>query len=339
MGVYTSTKKLDTFDESAVNVIECKLEPGIEAAINIVAESEENYNKIMQAIGVHELSIYESTGVEMVYEAVDLAALLNKAKEFFMNILEKIKGLFKRFFAMIDSYIKSDADFVKQYAPKIINADTKGLKVKGFKFSNVDSYELPSQSTMGAVYDSEVDTSNSEDIQDSLRGKVLGKSEKIESGELSKELFKYFRSDEDSKIEIETIVPREQLKLVQATKELKTKAEKNYKKLTDAINDIIKDLEKQAKASTTTAVAKDTTDADSTAASGNVRKLNAHIQYAKDSIGVLQIANGAHLSAIRDQNRQAKSICVALVGFKAKHESYSFTDSTNESFLSGVVLK
>lgn len=338
MGVY-SIKNNTVFDESAIDAIECKFEPGIEAAVNIVAESEENYNKIMQAIGVHELAVFESTGSEMIYEGADISALMKKVKEFFMNILKKIKGLIDKFIAMVDSFVKSDADFVKKYSSKIITVNSKDLKVKGFEFDHMD-YSLPSQDTMEGIFKNEADTSEKETILNKMRGKVFGESKEVESGEFTKELFRYFRKGEDSKVDLEKIDPRTQLNIIKGTKDLKTKATKKYKELSDSINKAIKNLEKDAKEATNTAVSKDSDDATANAATNSVRKLNTQIDYSKDAISILQVANGAYLTAIKDQNRQAKSICVKLLGYEPKHESYSFDEgAVEESFLSGVVLK
>ena len=135
MGVYTNNSSLAL----EAGEIECKYEPGLEAALNMVAESESNYNKLMQAIGIHELNVLESTGAEMVYEAGDIKSLAESVKKFFLNIWEKIKGLFKKFFALFDGYIKSDKEFIRKYKKDLMKlTNTKDYKYKGYEFENLN---------------------------------------------------------------------------------------------------------------------------------------------------------------------------------------------------------
>ncbi len=136
MGVYSLNRTNEI--ELNASVEECVYEPGMEGAMAIVAESEANYNAIMQAIGVAELCVYESTGKEMVYESSNIKGFFGKVKEFFLKMWEKIKGLFQKFFAMFDQYVKSDKEFINKYRNVLLKVNTRNFEYKGFKYTNLD---------------------------------------------------------------------------------------------------------------------------------------------------------------------------------------------------------
>ena len=66
-----------------------------------------------------------------------------------------------------------------------------------------------------------------------------------------------------------------------------------------------------------------------------VQIVNIWAKIRKDALAIAQVVNGAKLTALKDRNRQAKAICVALIGRKSIKESYD-DHSYNEgaSFLS-----
>ena len=109
-----------------------------ECAMNIVVESEMNWNSLMRAVAVNELSCLEETGEELIYEASTGGGFLSKVKEFFVNLLAKIKGLFKKFFALIQSYTATDKDFVKKYRADLTKINTRDFSYKGYEFTHVD---------------------------------------------------------------------------------------------------------------------------------------------------------------------------------------------------------
>ena len=109
MGVYSTTSTMLDYDIDNF-VTECVHTPDMRGAYAIVAENEANYNAIMKAVGIAELAHFESTGEEMMYEAADIKGFFGKLKEFFLKIIAKIKALFKKFFALIDSYNMSDKE-------------------------------------------------------------------------------------------------------------------------------------------------------------------------------------------------------------------------------------
>jgi hypothetical protein len=351
MGVYTQSNIESTNLEEA-GIIESSFEPGIEAACNIVVENEHNYNAIMRAVGVQELAAFEETGAEMVYEASDVSGFIAKVKEFFVKLWEKIKGLFKKFFALFDSYTKSDKDFINKYRKHLLSINTRDFSYKGFDFSELN-YDIAKASASvdkvaeaagfgGSIPASASDIESAlknvedkEEIVGKMRAKSIGKESTLEASEFSKELFSFFRSGEDSKVELNSITVSDQLGFISENSGLKKSAEKSYKDLEKSIKDVLKALDNQEKELVKKVPSKDTVA--SSLHAKQIRFVSASIQLAKDAQNVLQLVNGAKLTAIKDQNRQAKAICVALMNYKPKNESTSVMESG--SFISGVVLR
>lgn len=343
MGVYSiSNRELDL----STGVIECAHEPGLEGAYHIVAESEANYNAIMQAVGVAELAVFESTGAEMIYEAGDVKGFFGKMKEFFMNLWEKIKGLFKKFFAMFDSYTKNDKDFIAKYKKDIATANTKGFKYKGYNFT-LDAVDVQkSANKIHSMLPNSTPNNKSgleefikkfEDrveLVEKMRGAAIGESS-LEASEFTKELFKALRSGEDTKIEIDNVSANEQLLAISENSALKKAAEKQYKDLEKEVKEAIKTLEKSEKELVKDIPGKGDKEGAELRAL-QIKAANIHIANLRDKLNILQIVNGAKLSAIKDCNRQAKAICVALINYRPKNESTSVFES---GFLAGVTLR
>lgn len=353
MGVYsTGSHATALFDNN--NIIESVFDSPIEAAFHIVAEGEENYNKIMQAIGIDELAVLESTGAEMVYEAVDIKALFGKIKDFFMNLFKKIQGIFQKFMALINSWVKSDKDFVNKYKKVLAQVDTKNFEYKGYKFTN-QGFDISASATrsenaieraVGAkIADANADTDAADsfikalddksDILDKARGAAIS-ANPIESSDFAKELFMYFRNGEDSKVEIDNVSVTTLLSIIDGAAEAKKQADKAYKDVEKSFKEFIKTAEKCEKE--LVKMVPTGNDAGNAQFSTVIRGGSVAMQFMKDVAGIVSIVNGAKLTAIKDENRQAKSICVQLLNYKPKNES-GFVHTEGSSFLSGVVIK
>jgi hypothetical protein len=103
----------------------------MESAFRIVAETEQNYTNIMKAVGVEELAAFEE-GREFVLEA----GFLDKIVSVLKGLWEKVKGLFRKFIAAIDSATKSDKDFINKYKSYLMKPGVlKDFKYKGYKFT------------------------------------------------------------------------------------------------------------------------------------------------------------------------------------------------------------
>lgn len=349
MGVYSISNREV---ELTTRIIECAHEPGLEGAYHIVAESEANYNAIMQAVGVAELAAYEATGEEMVYEAGDIEVFFTKMKEYFLNILEKIKGLFKKFFAMLDTFIKSDKDFASKYRKQITGANANGLKFKGYKFdltainlktasANMDKQQLerPTSGTLMEINDYITRFEDKAEILELMRAKALSEGGHLSASEFTKKLFTKLRSGEDSKTELTNIKPDEELTVITTSDSLKKTAQEQFDTIEKEIKEIIKTIEKDKKELKEQKT--DSVDAVKLKAA-NIKAASVHINNLKNKISILQVINGAKLTAIKDRNRQAKAICVALVGNGSATTTTAKKDekkSVAESFIADVVIR
>ncbi len=354
MGVYSTgnTATATLFDNQ--NIIESAFDSPIEAAFHIVAEGEENYNKIMQAIGIDELAVLESTGTEMIYEAVDIKSVFGKIKEFFVNLFKKIQGIFQKFMALINSWVRDDKTFVAKYKKHLMQVNTKDFEYKGYVFTN-QNLDIAAAAKKGMeIIEKEVDaiiddaskdatnakkwtdaTENKSDILDKARGEVIG-GNPIDSGDFAKELFMFFRNGEDSKVDIDNVSATSMLSIIEGAAEAKKLADKTYKEVEKCFKEFFTAVDKTEKE--LVKIVPKGTDAENTDASVRIRGGSACMQFVKEQASIVTILNGAKLSAIKDENRQAKSVCVQLMNYAPKNES-AFVHTEGSSFLNSVVFK
>ena len=104
-----------TDDEAATDVID--VDPVEEAAI-IMSEGTYNYNQLMKAIGIAELR-EASYGRDIIYEAVDVKAFLNKIKKWLVDQFEKITKAVRSILAKMDIAEKMQKKFVKDHKSDI----------------------------------------------------------------------------------------------------------------------------------------------------------------------------------------------------------------------------
>lgn len=365
MGFYTNTG-LTSLNENFLEDIQVEAsthDPGIKGAMAIIAENEMNYATIMQAVGYDELRYFEENGTEMIYESSTLKDFFGKLKEFFMKVYEKVKGLFKTFIAMLDSWIRSDSDFVKKYRQHLLQVDTKGFEYKGFVFK-LDGVKVADAATAtqgylntngmketnvgphingGEKIKEQIDIierwrSTKEDHVEKMRGLAAGESSaKLTSKEFAEKLFTKLRGNEDKPIVIDKVDVGGLLEIISNFKDAKKKAETDFKALEKGINEIIKALNTQEKDIAKAVPGTDAADKAKTEARSAAIKFAAEVAAAqKDRLAVLQTVQGACMSALKQQNRQAKAVCVKLVSYKPQKEGFSGIGSSS---LSNVTLK
>lgn len=358
MGVYSMVNESSSMQ---VDAIECQYDNFHEGALAIIAESEFNYGMIMRAIGQQELAVYESTGEEMVYTEASAGGFLDKVKQFFMGIWQKVKGLFNRFIAMFDSFVKSDKDFINKYKKDLysISHSLKDFKYKGYKFSPGAVTVGGAATAMGTVNSKvenwaaalggdlaakkeEFKKINEEysDYEEDLRGKIVGEG-KLNASEFNKALFEKLRSGESEKQEIENPNINDIVTQLEGAAEAKKQAKKafdelekvikhNIKQVEDAKSKLVKEMPKDANAEHSTGV----TNSDA------VQIASTGVKCARTQLAILQTVNGAILTALKDESRQNKSICVSLLHYKPKKEETDMSGlEESGSFLANVKLK
>lgn len=366
MGVYSTKGYITEADEDVITPVdpeqlqddETAVDPAPatsdieETAATIIAQNEANYATIMKSIGIAELAVYESTGAEMIYEGANIKGFFAKVKEFFVKLWNKVKGLFKKFFALIGSYTMKDKDFINKYKKDLLKVNLKDFTVKGYNYTNlnwspataagkieeiikkettVDTFAVTA-SNAGAINDA-CEKADREDARDAMRGAAIGKS-KMDESEFTEELFKYFRKDEDAPVELENISITNCISVISGSDEAEKGAKKAFKETEKAINEVLKALDKTEKEALKAVPKEGAAKTDESAAIVKaVSNVNAYIH---DEMNILTKVNGALLRAIKDANRQAKAICVKAINYRPKNEG--FTHYT-EGFLGNVVLK
>ena len=77
-----------------------------EQAMYVAEYAQEEYNNLFEAVGVEELAVYESTGMEIVYEGAKLDSFKKRVEEFFKKIWAAIKAAFEKIYAFFISKSK-----------------------------------------------------------------------------------------------------------------------------------------------------------------------------------------------------------------------------------------
>lgn len=327
-----------------------------ESAAAIIAQNEANYTNIMKSIGITELSIYESTGTEMIYESANIKGFFSKIKEFFVKLWNKIKGMFKKFFMLIASYTMKDKDFINKYKKDLLRVNTRDLTINGYNFTNLNwsvataSNDINDKMKKGVIIDSfekiskddaekinaAYENNDREDIIEEMRAAAIGdKNGKFDESEFTQELFEYFRDREDSPSELTNISISTELSIISGSSKEESNAKKAFKATEKEINNILKSLDKVEKEALKSVPTKN--DQAKTDESATIVKAASNVNsYIHAKMNILTKVNGAFLRAIKDRNRQAKAICVKAINYKPKNEG--FNHYTEGGFLSGVVL-
>lgn len=321
-------------------------EANLEGALMNIYESEVNWNSLMEAIAMDELTHFIENGNVMVYEGVKLNNFFTKMKDFFKNLWGKIKGFFDKFFSVINSYILNDKTFVKKYEKALRDKNIKDFEYKGYSFTNLDkSNEMKSVATL---ISSEVDnakkatsktveqikqmgidlTDNETKELDSARGKFIGKSS-TEYDDFNKELFMYFRNKEDSPIIISGANVGAELKYISDAKDNIKAARDDMKEYENIINKVVSGL--NTLESDLTKGEKDDEKELNSAKSSYILK---GISRVKALLSIAQTFSGAKVTALKSRNRQAKSICVKVLSYK--HESVNLSSYEEGSLVNQV---
>ena len=147
-------------------------------------------------------------------------------------------------------------------------------------------------------------------------------------------MFKYFSSEKQEPKETKITNVSDYLKEIEKTADAKEKAKENYDTFKDKIENIIDALD---------TLEDDFSDQDDKTLS--LKLVISSTKYLRSCLNIAEIWNGAQLKAIKDRNRQAKSVCVKALANGRKNEistkyesSDIFGDDTDRSFLSRVEL-
>ena len=130
------TDTIESIMEDGSIVLKDENEDFVSEGFDIISSITENYNTIMQHVGVSELNAIYTTGDEMIYTENVVTDFLSGIKKFLMKIWEKIKSLFKRFIMVIDSYTKNDKAFINKYRQQIYrHKSLSDFTFKGYQYT------------------------------------------------------------------------------------------------------------------------------------------------------------------------------------------------------------
>lgn len=107
-----------------------------EAALYVAESINADYNSLMESIGIEELAVFESTGMEIVYEGERLNNFKEGVIKFFQRAWKAIKGFFEKILGWFEEKRKES---VRKFGAKISAADLSKLP-DGTKLGKIGRY-------------------------------------------------------------------------------------------------------------------------------------------------------------------------------------------------------
>lgn len=116
-----------------------------EACIEAMMIGQENFHNLVMNITNEEVQyMLENGGEEVVYEGARLEALIDKIRTLIDKAWEKIKAIFEKALAAINSWISTDKRFVQKYADKIKKSSDEARTIR-------DTYDIKVPALEGAA--------------------------------------------------------------------------------------------------------------------------------------------------------------------------------------------
>lgn len=102
-----------------------------ECCIQALLINEQNYANIMMNTAAEEMKQIMESGTDVVTEA-SLSGFIDKLKSMVDKAWEKIKSIYNKCLAAVNSWISTDKRFIDNYSDQIRNADTKCFQFFGY---------------------------------------------------------------------------------------------------------------------------------------------------------------------------------------------------------------
>jgi predicted transcriptional regulator len=316
-----------------------------------VEESTRDWNNMMRAIALTELSYVMETGQELIYESVDFNSIKEKVIEWFKKLWAKIQGIAKTAIAKFSSYVKDGKDFINKYSVDIRDGAKhipSGFSFKGFDFkinpdSDVkavkDAYDKIIDEKVGTAKrdaaDAAADEEDFKDAQDEYRATIIGgSSNSVSASEFTTALKRKLRGgDTKGHLSSADIDVEKLIKIVENSKDTIDTVNKAKDAAKTTIDKSMRTVEKWASQFSNDASKKGSSEEESneksnlSKASAYYSRLNEHLK----TVGNITASwFSTYISAVKDQNRQAKAICVKLIGYNngvgAKKEAASILE-------------
>ena len=322
-----------------------------EMGAQMIEEAAQDWNKYMQAVALTELSYVIENHQEYIYEGVDISAMITKVKEWFKKLWAKIQGIAKSAMAKFMSFGKNDEAFIAKYEADIHTGATKlpaGFSYKGYKFeglaekagiittpkgvptkwSDIQSMLKASReddSNDGVKNTELFNSKRTEKHLDEYRGKLTGAGT-VTAGEFKKALKKDLYGSLDKEY-IKSVDASKLIGIVKGAKEAIDAAKESEKAIKDDIDEKIStldDLESEIRG-------RDTRPEDAHGRELNNKKATI-VNQVSSLLKSIETVNAqwfsAYITALKDQNRQAKAVCTKLISYA---NGVGGKKSTNES--------
>lgn len=118
-----------------------------EACIEAMMIGQENFHNLVMNITNEEVQyMLENVGEEVVYEGARLDALIDKIKSLIDRAWQKIKAIFEKALAAINSWVSTDKRFVEKYSDTIKKSSDEARTIR-------DTYEVKAANLTGSLKD------------------------------------------------------------------------------------------------------------------------------------------------------------------------------------------
>lgn len=302
----------------------------------VVAEAEMNFNSIMMAIGVHEIS-EAAAGRDVLYENA-LTDYFKKAKEWVVNFFKKVWSVLKRYANNIASVFHTNKGLATKKKKEIEDGYSVYQKDKGdnhlklYPFTKLDKYL--NENYWKSLDIPNVDKFNSSNDVDSARTEFRKSKFNITDDDFREGLKKEIYGEKAEKL----ITGAEVVKILGSGDEVKKAkkamdtAKKQYKEAIGKFNDMEKKLTREAS---------NAADDKKAAADKKMAAAVKATQMVKNQLADLQVVRAVTLSAARTRMVQARTLAHAYIGAynKSKDKDYrSKLESSQFGFLGNVDL-
>lgn len=283
-----------------------------EASAILLAEQEENWTRLMKAVGMSELtSVIE--GEEVVYEGGRLESFKNAVIKFFNSVIEKLKKITVSFIEKVKKLDPVNKAFLKAFEGKLkkaketLPADYK-LSMQGFsaELDKTPEYKDP-ESVRRSVEDAE-----GQNIKKAAENAVFSGGE---GDSFKKRVHSHLFGEKNTvKVDVD-----EQISIIANTHTMKNQATAAYKNAEKEVKTMIK-VSKAMK---------------SGADDEGKKVMNETISFFKAYSTALTAYHHEFLSALGKRNSQAKRVCLTVLKDTAKKKKSESSEKkpTNEGFV------
>lgn len=340
----------DSINESTLDCVEAyDFEESMsfqEMGAQMIEEATQDWNDYMQAIALSELSYVIENHQEYIYEAVDISSMIAKAKEWFQKLWAKIKGIAKSALAKFNSFAMNDEKFINKYESDITTGATKlpaGFSYKGYKFDGLagkattigkngkwerSNVSIPdTEGSAGALRskhdakDTYMNSKHQTQLLDDYRGTLVDKSGPVTSGEFGKAVKEYLYGSADKEY-IRTVDANSLISIVKGAKDAikgAKEAEEDIKKDIDEKIEALNKLEDDIKSNIDKSKDEDPTSKAGVGKRAGMEKNATVVTNTVSYLRAVETVNAQwfskYISALKDQNRQAKALCTKLISY------------------------